>query len=48
MKKLVSSSEKVKSKISLILSRILGLILTISFFSGVAGHECPTRTLFGC
>ena len=18
------------------------------FFSGVAGHECPTRTLFGC
>ena len=33
MKKLVSSSEKVKSKISLILSRILGLILTVSFLA---------------
>ena len=45
MKKRVLSSEKVKSKISLILSRTDpdGF-----FFSGVAGHECPTRTLFGC
>ena len=46
MKKLVSSSEKVKSKISLILSRILGLILTVSFLA--VWLECPTRTLFGC
>ena len=33
MKKRVLSSEKVKSKISLILSRILGLILTVSFLA---------------
>lgn len=33
MKKRVSSSEKVKSKISLILSRILSLILTVSFLA---------------
>lgn len=48
MKKRVSSSEKVKSKINLILSRTLGLILTVFFLAGDAGHECPTRTLFGC
>ena len=33
MKKRVSSSKKVKSKISLILSRILSLILTVSFLA---------------